>query len=189
MIDADGNKRCPKCKRTLPANRFYKNASSKDGRSVYCQICSAAYSKKIYASKPRKNYQTNGSLAAGACRVTLTIQDMMDETEVTGGTIRAYLSRWVRRGGAVVLPNRTEDRANPRRPGPWGVKMYDVKQGVWNRFLRRDQRAPLDILKMGGREYLREVKYRYRSRSAWPIRKWRMLRVESFARRYPFVVL
>lgn len=42
-------KRCPKCKRTLPIECFSKNKSTKDGYQSYCKQCCKEYTEKHYS--------------------------------------------------------------------------------------------------------------------------------------------
>lgn len=43
------NKRCPRCKRTLPSGAFYKNRSALDGLNTYCKEC-----RRLYESQPEQ---------------------------------------------------------------------------------------------------------------------------------------
>lgn len=46
-------KTCPKCKQTMEADGFRKDASRKDGLSFYCKQCGNAYAKTMRRKHPK----------------------------------------------------------------------------------------------------------------------------------------
>lgn len=46
MENENKTKLCPKCKRTLPYNLFWKNSSAPDGLYSYCKECCSIIKKK-----------------------------------------------------------------------------------------------------------------------------------------------
>ena len=51
---------CPKCRRALPENAYYKNAYRSDGLSFYCKECHYSMSRR--APNPRLRQATNDQL-------------------------------------------------------------------------------------------------------------------------------
>lgn len=115
-----------------------------------------------------------------------TVQGFADEANVSPGLMRAYLTTWRKRGDARLTGKTV--RRNESGPGPKNIKLHEVRDGWWRRFLTRADPAP-DILRLSSRDYKREAAYRYYRRTAYTKRVYLRLRRESFARRYPFVVL
>ncbi len=52
----DGHKRCPKCKRVLPRERFHRCRSKRDGRESWCKDC-VYFHKKRPTDKRTKAYR------------------------------------------------------------------------------------------------------------------------------------
>ncbi|MCK4665873.1 hypothetical protein KAU33_03945 [Candidatus Dependentiae bacterium] len=58
-------KTCPKCHETKPLNEFYKNKSTKDGRSCYCKECKKESDKKdyqIHREERKEKMKKNGRI-------------------------------------------------------------------------------------------------------------------------------
>jgi hypothetical protein len=55
-------KRCSGCKETLELNKFYKNKTNEDGKSIYCKVCTKLNAKKYYQKKLLKQAGETGGL-------------------------------------------------------------------------------------------------------------------------------
>jgi hypothetical protein len=58
-------KRCSGCKETLELNKFYKNKTNEDGKSIYCKVCTKLNAKKYYQKKLLKQAGETGGLTIG----------------------------------------------------------------------------------------------------------------------------
>lgn len=52
MVVDQQTKFCPRCRETLPASDFSKNAAHHSGLQAYCRKCFSNYTKEIYREKP-----------------------------------------------------------------------------------------------------------------------------------------
>jgi hypothetical protein len=55
-------KRCTGCKETLSLDKFYKNKTNEDGKSIYCKACTKLNAKKYYQKKLLKQIGESGGV-------------------------------------------------------------------------------------------------------------------------------